>query len=104
LVADSDRVAVAAQHATRTIPIVFTVVGDPIGAKLVDSFARPGGNATGVTDYGEDLSGKRLPVFKDASAIFSAMAAPVWSPTRSRTRVRTARGESTNDLPAMRRG
>src|SRR5215471_16485987 len=66
LVAVTDRGAVAAQHATRTIPIVFIVVGDPIGLKLVDSLARPGGNATGVTDYGDDLSGKRLSVFKEA--------------------------------------
>ena len=49
LVADSDLVAVAAQHATTTIPIVFLVVGEPIGIKLVNSLARPGGNATGVT-------------------------------------------------------
>ena len=58
--------AVAAQHATTTIPIVFIVVGDPIGLKLVNSLARPGGNATGVTDYGGELSGKRLSLFKEA--------------------------------------
>ena len=41
LVAVGDRGAVAAQHATRTIPIVFIVVGDPIGLKLINSLARP---------------------------------------------------------------
>jgi putative ABC transport system substrate-binding protein len=41
LVAVTDRGAVAAQHATRTIPIVFLVVGDPIGLKLINSLARP---------------------------------------------------------------
>jgi len=66
LVAVGDRGAVAAQHATRTIPIVFIQVGDPIKLKLVDSLARPGGNATGVTDYDTDLSGKRLSLFKEA--------------------------------------
>ena len=58
--------AVTAQHATTTIPIVFIAVGDPIGLKLVNSLARPGGNATGVTDYGGELSGKRLSLFKGA--------------------------------------
>ena len=66
LVAVTDRAAVAAQHATTTIPIVFILVGDPIKLKLVDSLARPGGNATGLTDYDEDLSGKRLSLFKEA--------------------------------------
>jgi len=61
-----DRGALAAQHATRTIPIVFIQVGDPIKLKLVDSLARPGGNATGLTDYDQDLSGKRLSLFKEA--------------------------------------
>ena len=41
LVAVGDRGALAAQHATRTIPIVFLVVGDPIGLKLINSLARP---------------------------------------------------------------
>src|SRR5262249_50889119 len=66
LVAVGDRGAVAAQHATRTIPIVFIQVGDPIKRKLVDGLARPGGNATGLTDYDEDLSSKRLSLFKEA--------------------------------------
>src|SRR5215469_6084273 len=66
LMAVGDRGAVAAQHATTTIPIVFIQVGDPIKLKLVDSLARPGGNATGLTDYDEDLSGKRLSLFKEA--------------------------------------
>jgi putative ABC transport system substrate-binding protein len=66
LVAVTGRSAVAAQHATSTIPIVFISVGDPIGLKLVNSFARPGGNATGFTDYDIDLAGKRLSLFKEA--------------------------------------
>src|SRR5215813_7518920 len=51
LVAVSSPSARAAQHATTTIPIVF-FVGDPIGLKLVNSLARPSGNATGMTGYG----------------------------------------------------
>jgi putative ABC transport system substrate-binding protein len=54
------------QHATSTIPIVFISVSDPIGRKLVNSFARPGGNITGLTDYDVDLAGKRLLLLKEA--------------------------------------
>jgi putative tryptophan/tyrosine transport system substrate-binding protein len=52
-------------QATRTVPIVFPVVTDPVGAGYVDSLARPGGNATGfmVFDYG--LSGKWLELLKE---------------------------------------
>jgi putative ABC transport system substrate-binding protein len=66
LLAVTDRGAVAAQHATTAIPIVFIAVGDPVGSKLVNSLARPGGNATGLTTLDVDLSGKRLSLFKEA--------------------------------------
>jgi putative ABC transport system substrate-binding protein len=65
-VAISTLSAVTAQHATTTIPIVFINVGDPVQAKLVNSFARPGGNITGVTALDDDLSGKQLSLFKEA--------------------------------------
>jgi putative tryptophan/tyrosine transport system substrate-binding protein len=56
----------AAQQATNQIPIVFAaVVGDPVALGLVQSFARPGGNITGVTDTDLDLSAKRLEIFKE---------------------------------------
>jgi putative ABC transport system substrate-binding protein len=55
----------AAQHATTTIPIVF-FAGDPIGSKLVNSLARPGGNMTGVGALTDELGGKRLSLFKEA--------------------------------------
>jgi putative tryptophan/tyrosine transport system substrate-binding protein len=58
--------AKAAQLATNRIPIVFAaVVGDPVALGLVQSFARPGGNITGVTDTDLDLSAKRLEIFKE---------------------------------------
>jgi putative ABC transport system substrate-binding protein len=66
LVAVTETAALAAQHATTTIPIVFIAVGDPIGLKLVNSLARPGGNITGITDYDGELGGKRLSLFKEA--------------------------------------
>jgi len=46
--------------ATRTVPIVFPIAGDPVGAGLVESLARPGGNATGFMTFEYSLSGKWL--------------------------------------------
>jgi putative ABC transport system substrate-binding protein len=52
--------AQAAQQATRTIPIVMTLVADPVGTGLVASLGHPGGNVTGLTNQEADLGGKRL--------------------------------------------
>jgi putative ABC transport system substrate-binding protein len=52
--------ALAARYATRTLPIVFGTGTDPVGAGLVASLARPGGNATGVVNVVESLTPKRL--------------------------------------------
>jgi ABC-type uncharacterized transport system substrate-binding protein len=57
--------AKALKNATRTIPIVMAIIGDPIAAGLVDSLARPGGNATGFSIVAPDLSGKRLEMLKE---------------------------------------
>src|SRR5262245_11451309 len=50
----------AAKQATSTIPIVFATAGDPIGAGIVPSLARPGGNVTGLSSQTPDAAGKRL--------------------------------------------
>jgi putative ABC transport system substrate-binding protein len=63
--ASEDLSAKAAQMATKRVPIVFAGVGDPLGAGLIQSFARPGGNITGVTDLALDLAPKRLEIFKE---------------------------------------
>ena len=55
----------AAQQATRTIPIIMTVVGDPV-PKFVATLAKPGGNITGLTQIAPQLSGKRLELLKEA--------------------------------------
>jgi putative tryptophan/tyrosine transport system substrate-binding protein len=55
----------AAKQATTTIPIVMIGIGDPVRAQLVESFGRPGGNITGNTILGPDLSPKRLQLLKE---------------------------------------
>jgi ABC-type uncharacterized transport system substrate-binding protein len=52
-------------QATRTVPIVFVIVIDPVGAGFVASLARPGGNATGFTAYEYSMSGKWLELLKE---------------------------------------
>jgi len=55
----------ALQHISRTLPIVFASVADPVGAGLVDSLARPGGNATGFMSYEYSLPAKWLELLKE---------------------------------------
>ena len=55
----------ALRQVTRTLPIVFPVVGDPVGAGIVDSLARPGGNATGFAQFEFSMSGKWLELLKE---------------------------------------
>jgi len=57
--------AKAAAAASKSIPIVFTTVGDPIGAGLVASLGQPGANATGLTDQANDIAAKRLQILQD---------------------------------------
>jgi putative ABC transport system substrate-binding protein len=58
--------ALAAKSATTTIPIVIATAGDPVGAGLVASLARPGGNVTGFATLTPELNTKRLEILKDA--------------------------------------
>jgi putative ABC transport system substrate-binding protein len=64
IVAPATPQALAAQQATRSIPIVFVLVADAVGAGLITSFARPGGNITGLTSSSAELGGKRLELLK----------------------------------------
>ena len=66
LVTVTQLAALAAKRATGTIPVVAVLVTDPIGGGLAESFARPGGNITGLTNPSVDLSGKRLALLKEA--------------------------------------
>jgi ABC-type uncharacterized transport system substrate-binding protein len=67
---------------TRTVPIVFTIVPDPVGAGFVDSLARPGGNATGLTSFEYGLSGKWLELLKEITPSVTR-AAIIRDPTTS---------------------
>ena len=58
--------ALAAKQRTRTIPIVVIQAGDPVASGLVASFARPGGNLTGLSEVADELSAKRLELLKEA--------------------------------------
>jgi len=58
--------ALAAKHASTSIPIVMANSGDPVGAGLVASLARPGGNVTGLSGLATELNTKRLEILKDA--------------------------------------
>jgi putative ABC transport system substrate-binding protein len=63
--ADHDDAVKATQQATTRIPIVFATVGDPVGLGFIRTFARPGGNITGVADLHLELTPKRLEVFQE---------------------------------------
>ncbi len=62
------------QQATRDIPIVFAVVPDPVGAGIVDSLARPGGNVTGFSAFEYGLSGKWLELLKEVAPYVTRVA------------------------------
>ena len=64
----------AAKAATRTIPIVFTLVADPVASGLVASLARPSGNITGLPSIASDIVGKQLELLKEAVARVSRVA------------------------------
>src|SRR5262245_29441572 len=65
ILATNTPTVVALQQATRTVPIVFATVGDPVGAGVVDSLARPGGNVTGFMNFEYSMSGKWLELLKE---------------------------------------
>jgi putative ABC transport system substrate-binding protein len=65
---------VALKGATQTIPIVMVVTGDPVGAGLVRSLDRPGGNVTGLSNLAEGLSAKWLELLKEAAPALTRVA------------------------------
>src|SRR5579864_1145362 len=65
IVAGATPTVLALKQATRTIPIVFPIHTDPVGAGIVATLARPDGNATGLSYFSQDLTGKRLQLLKE---------------------------------------
>jgi len=72
----------ALKHATTTIPIMESYGGDPVTDGIAASFARPGGNITGVTPLDPELSGKQLELFKEILPKLSRLAV-MWKPDDS---------------------
>ena len=80
----------AARNATRDIPIVFTLVGDPVNAGLLRSMSRPGGNMTGISSLASELAAKRLEIL----STLAPKARRVWA---------IHHGDDPSSLEAIRR-
>ena len=65
LISSGNNAASYAKSATTTIPLIAMFISDPVGTKLVDSLARPGGNVTGLSFFTSELIGKRLQLLKE---------------------------------------
>lgn len=74
IVVTTTSTALVAKSATSIVPIVMTNPGDPVGAGLVTSLAKPGGNITGLSSLGPELNTKRLEILKDAIPKLSRIA------------------------------
>jgi putative ABC transport system substrate-binding protein len=88
IVAHTNQAIAAAKGATATIPIVMVLAADPVGAGLVVSLARPGGNVTGATfDVSDEIWGKRLELLREAAPEVARVAVlwnPAYAPNRNR--------------------
>jgi putative ABC transport system substrate-binding protein len=80
IVASGTQSIEAAKKATKTVPIVFPVTPDPVESGFVASFARPGGNITGLSTLNPEVGGKRLELFKEVIPGISRVAV-LWNPT-----------------------
>jgi putative ABC transport system substrate-binding protein len=80
IVTQSNVAALAAKQATKTIPFVMAIAGDPVKAGVVGSLASPGGNVTGLTLMQTELSRKRLQLLREAAPNIFAVAV-IWNPT-----------------------
>jgi len=79
IVAPAGQNVVAAQRATRTIPIVMSGLTDPVGSGLVTSLGRPGGNVTGLSGFSTEIVGKQLELLKEMAPKVSRVAI-LWNP------------------------
>jgi putative ABC transport system substrate-binding protein len=74
IVSSGNNAASYAKNATATIPLVLMLISDPVGIGLVESLARPGGNATGLSFFTSELIGKRLQLLKETVPDLSRVA------------------------------
>jgi putative ABC transport system substrate-binding protein len=100
IVTTSTQSALAARAATRTIPIVITS-GNPVQQGLAESFAKPGGNVTGLSIFLTDLSGKRVELFKEAFPKITRVAT-LWSPGSSEAGIGRKEAEQAAQALAIR--
>jgi len=80
IIAFTTPAAIAARKATTTIPVIFLYVGDPVGAGVVPSLARPGGNTTGISLLATELAAKRLEILLEIAPKISRVAM-LWNDT-----------------------
>ena len=92
----------ALQKATRTTPIVMANVGDPVGAGIVASLARPGGNVTGLSLLATELSAKRLEILK-ASLPGLTRVAVLWNPANASVHLKVKETVSAARLLGLQR-
>jgi putative tryptophan/tyrosine transport system substrate-binding protein len=74
ILANSSPILAALRQETRTVPIVFVIVIDPIGGGFVSNLAHPGGNITGFTNFEFSMGGKWLEMLKDAAPVVARVA------------------------------
>jgi putative ABC transport system substrate-binding protein len=79
ILASAAPAAMASRNGTKSVPVVFVGVTDPVGLGLVSSLARPGGNLTGITITPDDLAGKRLELLKELVPGLKRLAV-LWRP------------------------
>jgi putative ABC transport system substrate-binding protein len=72
----------AARNATKTVPIIMATIGDPVGAGIIASLARPGGNITGLCNYAKELSAKRLELIAEIIPGMGRVAV-LWNPNNA---------------------
>jgi hypothetical protein len=92
IVASGSLAVAAFQRLTRTVPIVFTLISDPIGAGFVDSLARPGGNTTGFMVFEYSVGGKWLELLKEIAPSITRVAALVLEPLEAAYPCRSSHG------------
>jgi putative ABC transport system substrate-binding protein len=82
IVAVVTQASLAAKNATSTIPIIMMAVGDPVGARLVSSLARPGGNVTGTSGMAVEVAGKSLELLQQVAPKIYRVTV-LWNPANA---------------------